>query len=276
MPTSAVALSVLLVAALVAVVVLAVQLSAARRRIGELEELEARIRVEESRSPLPVHAAGMAVRAVTDATRRVREHGVRGMLLASIDDFTAWALEDRSEIVRVADEDGTVTFFFSDIENSTSINSELGDDRWIRVLAAHDRLVMTYLDKHHGHVVKTQGDGYMVAFSTPEAAAHAALDIQRAFNAKHRRDRRLRRTPIKVRIGLHRGTAVERDGDWFGRNVALAARIAAVAEGGEVLVSDEIAERLQDEPDIELTPTEPVELKGIPGEHTLWMLEEKG
>jgi class 3 adenylate cyclase len=274
MPTSTVAMAVLLAAALVAVVVLAVQLMEARRRIAELEELEAQVRIEESRGSKPMQAAGLAMRTVADATRRVREQGVRGMLLASIDDFTEWALADRSEIVRVADEDGTVTFFFSDIENSTSINSELGDERWMRVLAAHDELVTTYLDKHRGHVVKTQGDGYMVAFSTPERAAHAALDIQRAFNAKHQRDRRLRRTPIKVRIGLHRGTAVERDGDWYGRNVAMAARIAAVAEGGEVLVSDEVAERLRDEPDVDLTPTEPVELKGIPGEHVLWMLEE--
>lgn len=275
MPTAVVVLSVLLGAALVAAGLLGSELVGARRRIAQLEELEERVRVEESRGPLPVQAAGLAMRTVVDATRRVREHGVRGMLLASIDDFTAWALEDRSEIVRVADEDGTVTFFFSDIENSTSINSELGDERWMRVLAAHDRLISTYLDKHRGHVVKTQGDGYMVAFSTPAGAAHAALDIQRALNARHQRDRRLRRTPIKVRIGLHRGTAVERDGDWFGRNVALAARIAALAEGGEILVSDDVAEGLHDDPDIDLAPTEPVEIKGIPGEHTLWMLEEK-
>ncbi len=275
MPTSAVVLAVLLGAALVAVVALALQLVDARRRVSELEELETQVRLEESRGPLPVQAAGLAMRTVADATRRLREHGVRGMLLASIDDFATWALEDRSEIVRVADEDGTVTFFFSDIENSTSINSELGDDRWMRVLAAHDRLVTTYLDRHRGHVVKSQGDGYMVVFSTPERAAHAALDIQRALNAKHQRDRRLRRTPIRVRIGLHRGTAVERDGDWFGRNVAMAARIAALAEGGETLVSEDVADRLHDDPDVELTSTEPVAIKGIPGEHVLWILEER-
>ena len=55
-----------------------------------------------------------------DTVARLREQGVRGMLLGSIEDFTAWALEDRHEIVRVADEDGNVTIMFSDIEGSTA------------------------------------------------------------------------------------------------------------------------------------------------------------
>ena len=93
-------------------------------------------------------------------------------------------------------------------------------------------------------IVKSQGDGYMVVFSTPELAVGASLDIQRALSAKRQRSRQLRRTPIRVRIGLHTGTAIEREGDYFGSNVAMAARVAALADGGEILVTDEIAEAL--------------------------------
>jgi class 3 adenylate cyclase len=195
------------------------------------------------------------------------------MVLSSIDDLTTWALEDRSEIVRIAADDGTVTFFFSDIEGSTSLNSELGDQTWVRVLAAHDRLLHTYVDKHRGHVVKNQGDGHMVVFSTPELALGAALDIQRALSARRQRSRSLRRVPVRVRIGLHTGTAIERDGDWFGNDVAMAARVTALADGGEILVSDTVAERLDGTGAWTLSECEPVELKGIPGEHTLWLVE---
>ena len=267
-------LGVLLVAAVVAIGMLVRALAAAGSRIEELEDLQAQVRVDETRNPRAVHAAGVAVRRAVETVNRVRSHGVREMLLSSIDDFTTWALEDRNEIVRIADADGTVTILFSDIENSTSMNSELGDEKWVRLLGAHDELLHTYIDKHRGHVVKSQGDGYMVVFSTPELALSASLDIQRALNAKRQRSRRLRWHPIRVRMGLHTGTAIERDGDWFGRNVAKAARVAAMADGGEIMVSSELAAKLSESRRWTLTETEPVELKGLPGEHTLWLVEE--
>jgi class 3 adenylate cyclase len=139
------------------------------------------------------------------------------------------------------------------------------------VLAAHDELVETYVEKYRGLIVKTQGDGHMVVFSTPDLALSAALDIQRAFGATWNHSRELRRTPIRVRIGLHTGTAIERDGDYLGRNVALAARVAAQATGGEVLVTGEIAEACSD--DFAFTPAASVELKGLDGEHALWHVE---
>ena len=203
----------------------------------------------------------------------MREQGVRSTLLASIDDFTRWAQEDRGEIARVAGPDGEVTIFFSDIENSTALNSELGDEEWVKLLAAHDKLLHTYVEKHRGLIVKSQGDGYMVVFSTPDLALGASLDIQRALSAKRQRSRRLRRTPIRVRIGLHTGTAIEREGDFFGRNVAMAARVAAMADGGEILVSSDITEALDDSPDFRFTEEDTVEFKGLPGEHRLWSVE---
>ena len=269
-------LGTLLALALLAVGFLSLQLASARRRITELEALEAVVQDAQPRNPRTAQAAqaaGLAMRTVVETASKVREHGVRGMLLGSIDDFTTWALEDRTEIVRIAAADGTVTIFFSDIENSTSMNSELGDKKWMRVLAAHDRLLHTYIDKHRGHVVKNQGDGYMVVFSTPELAIRASLDIQRALSATRQRSRRLRRTPVRVRIGLHTGTAVERDGDWFGRNVAKAARVAAMADGGEILVTAEVADALAEASDFSFVEDDTVELKGLPGEHPLFRVE---
>jgi class 3 adenylate cyclase len=272
----AVLLGVLLLLAGGALVVQARRLADLRAELEELREERARPVAETIRGTRAVQAAqaaGFAVRTVVETASRLREQGVRSTLLSSLDDFTDWALENRSEIARVAGPDGRVTIFFSDIEGSTALNSELGDEQWVKLLASHDRLLHTYLDKHRGQIVKNQGDGYMVVFSAPELAVAAAMDIQRALSAKRQRNRRLRRTPIRVRIGLHTGTTIEREGDYFGSNVAMAARVAALADGGEILVTNGIAEALGERSDLRFTEEDTVELKGLPGEHTLWLVE---
>lgn len=244
-----------------------------RRVTAELAEANRRIPPPppETRAERAVLTAGTAVRSVVEAVSRVREQGVGGMLVSTLEDFNRWAADQRTAIGRMADEDGTVTILFSDIENSTLLNTQLGDERWIRVLSAHDRLVETYVEKYRGLIVKSFGDGHMIVFTTPELAVAAALDIQRALNAHRNRSRELRRTPIRVRIGLHTGTAIERDGDYFGQNVALAARVAAQARGGEILATEEIAEAL--EPYYRFAPAAEVELKGFEGEYPLFLVE---
>lgn len=273
----AIVLGLLLAAAVVAAGGLLRQLNDARAEVAGLRRaLESE--QEPPRGPRTMQAAqaaGMAMRTVVETATRMRDQGVRGMLLTSIDDLASWAMEDRNEIARIAAPDGTVTMLFSDIENSTAVNSEIGDLEWVKLLSAHDRLLKTYVDRHRGHIVKSQGDGYMVVFPTPELAIAASLGIQRALSAKRQRSRRLRRTPIRVRIGLHTGTAIEREGDYFGRNVAMAARVAAMADGGEILVTGEIADALQDAADFRFVEGDTVELKGLPGEHRLWLLEAR-
>lgn len=227
----------------------------------------------EARNPRAVQAAGLVVSKVVEAAARAREHGVGRMVLASIEDFTRWAAEQRAVIGRMAAPDGTVTIMFSDIEGSTRLNASLGDSRWVKVLAAHDELVETYVEKYRGLIVKTQGDGHMVVFTTPELGMCAAWDIQRAFGAKWNHSRELRRTPIRVRIGLHTGRAIERDGDYLGQNVALAARVAAQAAGGEVLVTEEVAEACAGA--FELEPAGTVELKGFPDPEPLWRVSAR-
>ncbi len=218
-----------------------------------------------------VLTAGTAVRGVLEAVRTAREQGVGPMLLSTLEDFNRWAGDQRAAIGRMAADDGTVTIFFSDIEDSTALNTQLGDTRWLKVLTAHDHLVETYVEKYRGLIVKSFGDGHMVVFTTPDLAIAASLDIQRALGAQWNRSRELRRTPLRIRIGLHTGTAIERGGDYFGQNVALAARVAAAAEGGEILVTGEIAEALAD--DYTFHPAEAIELKGFEGTFDLWYVE---
>jgi class 3 adenylate cyclase len=259
-------------ALLLSVGALGITLAELRRTRRELDELQETMRSQRTstRTQRPVLRAGRVVGKIAEAAARAREEGVGRMVLSSLEEFSTWAAEQRAEIGRMASDDGTVTIMFSDIEGSTALNASLGDARWVRVLAAHDELVETYVEKYRGLIVKTQGDGHMVVFTTPLLALDASLDIQRAFGAKWNHSRELRRTPIRVRIGLHSGTAIERGGDYLGQNVALAARVAARAEGGEVLVTGEIAEECADA--FGFTPAGRVELKGFEGEHALWQL----
>jgi class 3 adenylate cyclase len=117
--------------------------------------------------------------------------------------------------------------------------------------------------RHAGHVVKSQGDGFMIAFAQPEEAVRCSVDIQREL--------RKRPDGIRVRIGIHAGKSVRRGDDLFGRNVAMAARVAAAADGGEILVSEAVREACQDVTDgFGFDDGRDVELKGFTGTHRLY------
>lgn len=239
------------------------ELIAVRGHVVQLEsDLDAALR-----PPPPSTSAERAMRRMLRTASRVRERGITGLIQSTVEDLQNWATEERADILNMAASDGTVTLFFSDIENSTPLNDRLGDATWVKVLAAHDRLLRARIEKYRGQVVKTAGDGFMVAFRDAEAACRAALGIQRDLP----RDPTLRRLgPIQVRIGIHTGQVVARDGDYFGRNVAMAARVADLAKGGEVLTSDAVREALDDDAAVVLVERDAVELKGLPGEHVIW------
>ncbi|WP_240916945.1 adenylate/guanylate cyclase domain-containing protein [Nocardioides sp. HDW12B] len=256
---------VLLAATLVALIAMTVL---ALRRARRIEELEARLTPDPDR---PQNAAQWAVRTVVDTAARVRERGlVSGLLRTPIEELQRWFTEEREQIRRIAGPDGHLTVMFSDIQGSTALNEELGDREWVKVLRRHDAVVRAAVASQDGYVVKSQGDGFMVIFSDPESAVAAAERIHRKVGTA---GRRLRRTPLTVRIGIHCGTVVARNGDFFGRNVAMAARVATLADGGQTLVTDEVAEALEGREDLDLTPLGVVELKGLAGEHQLWLLD---
>lgn len=226
-------LAVAVAAALAAVATAAVLAVLLRRTRRELADLRASVRPVEVGGPADV--AGRLVRTVVQGATRLREQGVTETLSASLDDLVQWARADRARIVRIADDEGCVTLLFSDIEDSTALNERLGDAEWVRTLEIHDRLVRRAIETRDGLVVKTVGDGFMAVFGDPAQAVRAALDVQHAMAVS--RGRRLRRAGVAVRVGVHRGRAVSSGGDWFGRDVALCARIAAHARGGQTLAS---------------------------------------
>jgi predicted ATPase/class 3 adenylate cyclase len=134
---------------------------------------------------------------------------------------------------------GTVTLLFTDIEGSTRL-WEAEPEPMAAALRRHDEILRSAIERSDGYVFKTVGDAFCAAFSTAQAAACAVLDAQRALSAERWPTSR----PVRVRMGVHTGVCEERDGDYFGPVVNRAARLEAVAHGGQVLVSGAAAELL--------------------------------
>jgi class 3 adenylate cyclase/HAMP domain-containing protein len=242
----------------------------ARRRIRQLTRA---LSTERPRPRLAVPRPADAVRTVVGTAISIKDKGLGGTLRSSIDDLARWADVERPDLARMATADGTVAVLFSDIEGSTALNHELGDGGWVRLLAKHDAVLTRAVGRHGGHVVKSQGDGFMVAFPTSAQAVAAASEVQRRIT-RARPGSRL--AGIAVRIGVHEGSAVHRDGDLFGRNVAYAARVAAEADGGEVLVSDAALQALEVGGDeVPVLESREVDLKGIPGTQLVHALDWK-
>jgi class 3 adenylate cyclase len=155
---------------------------------------------------------------------------------------------------------GTVTIAFTDIVDSTAIGASLGDPEWFALLERHDRLTRALLDAHGGTVVKHQGDGFMLSFPTALQAVHFGIVLQRELAALRARDAAF---PLHVRMGIHTGDALRVDGDLFGRHVNLAARVAGVALGDEVLVSEPVYDIVSATGEVEFGPARSLALKGF-------------
>jgi class 3 adenylate cyclase len=182
----------------------------------------------------------------------------------SIDAVVESVEQTRPDLTRAAAPDGTVTILFSDIEDSTVLTEKLGDHRWLELLSSHNLIVRKHLVEHGGYEVKSQGDGFMLAFASARKAIHCAIGIQRAL-AEHRQNRP--DEALKVRIGLHTGETMHAEEDFFGKNVILAARIAACARGDEILVSALLRELVASTGEFEFDNERELELKGLSGRY---------
>jgi adenylate cyclase len=247
-------LGVIAAAEAVALIVLWVLLGRSRR---ELDELHRRV---DTRNML-LTGGREAVKQVWQTANILRKDGFGAAVRSSIEDLADWAEVERPDLAKLAPS-GNVVILFSDIEQSTELNERIGDRAWVRLIGRHDKLVRKHVKQHSGHVVKSQGDGFMVAFAQPDQAVRCSVDVQRA----------LRRRPngIRVRIGIHMGKSVRRGDDLFGRNVAMAARVAGEAEGGEILVSEVVRDAVDAAGDIEFDDGRDAELKGFSGSHRLY------
>jgi class 3 adenylate cyclase len=231
-----------------------------RRMQAELDELRRRT---DTRNMLWT-GGREAVKTVWQTANILRKDGLGAAVRSNIEDLADWAEVERPDLARLAP-DGRVTILFSDIEDSTQLNESMGDRAWVRLLGRHDRLIRRQVKAQSGHVVKSQGDGFMVAFALPAQAVRCAASIQREL-AK-------RPNGIRVRIGIHMGKSVRRGDDLFGRNVAMAARVAGAADGGEVLVSEVVRDAVDgaaDAEDLSFDDGRSAELKGFAGSHRLY------
>ena len=132
------------------------------------------------------------------------------------------------------DADALRTILFTDVEGSTALTQRLGDAKARDLLRAHERVVRDALQAQGALDIKALGDGFMASFSSATRALECAIAMQRAF-AEHNQTAD---EPIRVRIGLNAGEPIAEAKDLFGTAVNLAARIAATAQGGEILASD--------------------------------------
>lgn len=202
---------------------------------------------------------------------RLRAQGVSGAATQTSIDAVASSVETtRPDLSSAASRDGTVTIVFSDIEDSTALTERLGDRRWLELVRAHNALVRRLVREHRGFEVKSQGDGFMLAFPGAPQALRCSIAIQRQIAAHPE----LRAgEPIRVRIGLHTGEALHAEQDFYGKNVNLAARVADCAQGGEILVSSSFRELVEGAGEFHFGEPRRVELRGIAGAHELVPVE---
>jgi class 3 adenylate cyclase len=151
---------------------------------------------------------------------------------------------------------------FTDIVGSTERAADLGDSGWRRLVERHDALVRGELERHRGLEVKTMGDGFLATFDGPARAIRCAAAARDA----------VRGLGIEIRVGVHTGECERMNGDVGGIAVAIGARVGALAEGGEVLVSSTVKDlvagsgiRFEDRGDHEL--------RGVPGTWRLFAAE---
>ncbi|CAN5598234.1 hypothetical protein BH09ACT7_BH09ACT7_25880 [soil metagenome] len=254
-------------AALITFVVLFV---VSRRRLTEAKrELERTKQGRRRRREVaPSLIQKKAIKTVFQTADMLINKGLGAAVRNSIEDLAGWAQVERPDLARLT-ADGSVVLVFSDIEGSTEFNETMGDRAWVKLLGRHNQLIQKRVDGHGGHVVKTQGDGFMIAFADPEEAVRCNADVQRALGGDPERW-----NGIRVRIGIHLGTSVRRGDDLFGLDVAMAARVADQADGGEILVSEPVRDALGELAGIRVGAPREVELRGLRGTHSLYPVGE--
>ncbi|MHB8593842.1 MAG: adenylate/guanylate cyclase domain-containing protein, partial [Acidimicrobiales bacterium] len=154
------------------------------------------------------------------------------------------------------------TLLFTDIVGSTDRAAELGDQRWRDLLDRHDQSVRRQIDRLRGREVKAVGDGFVATFDSPGRAIECALAIRRELGA----------LDIDVRAGIHTGEIEMRGDDVAGLTVHISARVSALADSGEVLVSSTVKDLVAGS-GIEFEERGEHELRGVPGSWRLFAVD---
>ncbi len=185
-------------------------------------------------------------------------------LTTSLDELERSVQRERPDLSSALAADGTVTIVFTDIVNSTVLLGRLGDQAWLDILRRHNALIASATSAHGGTVVEIQGDGSMLAFSSARRGVACAIAIQREIESAFGDQA----PPIRVRIGIHTGDALQEADHLFGTTVHYAARVASEARGGEVLVSN-VVRALLSGSGITFKESRQAALKGLDGSHQL-------
>jgi class 3 adenylate cyclase/tRNA A-37 threonylcarbamoyl transferase component Bud32 len=178
--------------------------------------------------------------------------------------------ERRPDLTPHAASDGTVTLMFSDVEGFTEMTERLGDAAMHELMQVHHGIVREQIAAHAGHEVELRGDGFLLAFGSAPDAIRCAVALQSAFG-KHCREQPTQ--PLRVRIGLHTGEAIQDQDKFFGKTVIQAFRIADLARAGEILVSSEIRALVEDVGGLRFAEPREATLKGIRGRHRLFPVQ---
>lgn len=188
-------------------------------------------------------------------------------LTTTLDDLVKSLGEDARRTFLESFDEGTVTIVFTDIVGSTDLAALLGDTRWADVIRWHDATIASITASHGGTLVKSLGDGTMLAFESTRMAARAATAIQQAISSPD--------APIelRLRIGVHIGDVVHTDDDLLGNAVNKAARIASSAGGRQIVVSRVVQAMLAESHEFSFGESTGADLKGIPGVHEITVLE---
>src|SRR5262245_33678811 len=156
---------------------------------------------------------------------------------------------------------GTATILFTDRVDSTAQRARLGEERAETLRATHDRLLTSAVTAHHGTIAKHVGDGGMATFPGAADAVAAAVAIQQAIDRHNRREGQ---HPLAVRVGISLGDVTWEAHDCFGTPVIEAARLCAVAEGGQILAADLVRLTARGRGGHTFNPIGPVALRGLP------------
>lgn len=188
-------------------------------------------------------------------------------------EFTGVAQTAIADLVAAAEKgfalgqrDGFASIMFTDIVNSSLIAEVMGDRLWSNEVTRHFETLQRTIEEIDGQFVKSLGDGTMSSFSSPEHALTAAQSIMRDVVESDGPN-------ITLRIGIHTGDVVQSKSDFFGSVVNKAARIADLAQAGEVCLSQSTWEMVSESQNFSFSDPSEVQLKGFKGEHAIYRLD---
>ncbi len=163
--------------------------------------------------------------------------------------------------------DGAITLMLSDVDDAVSLADRIGPDRWEQLLRDHQALVERTVANRGGQVAKFERDGFFASFNSAHAGLLVAEELQRGFtDLATAADE----PAAALRIGLHSGFVIASPDEPQGRNVILAARIAAHARAGEILVSSSFKQYTERDSRFHFEPRGQHHFKGLVGEHTIY------